>query len=112
MYILQEYFGTPDKYDYFPKDVYTSWRNPVVALPRRVLTFLTVVIPFTIFWLLLSCGRLPSLTSVGPARSTISHWHGWANVENIIALYVINTKARGGRMQTDHHPQRRFLYQH
>ena len=91
MYVPNESLGAPDMYNYLPKDVSTSLRNPVVALPRRVLTFLTVAIPFTIFWLLLSGDRLPSFLSVGPARSTISHWHGWANVENIIVLYVINT---------------------
>ena len=99
MYVPKEFFGAPDKYDYFPKDVYTSLRNPVVALPRRVLTFLTVAVPFTIFWLLLSSDRLPSFLSVGPARSTISQWHGWADVENIIVLYVISSQARRIRLQ-------------
>ncbi|KAM0797630.1 hypothetical protein BDR22DRAFT_810135 [Usnea florida] len=74
-------------YEYPSKDIYASLRNPPFALPRRILTFLTVIVPFTIFWTLLSYDRLPSFLSSGPSSTpSISHWQGWANVENMFVF--------------------------
>ena len=90
MYVPKELYGAQDMHEYVPKHIYASLRNPPVALPRRVLSFLTIAVPFSIFWLLLSHDGLPSFLSAGPARTTTTHWHGWANVENLIILYAIS----------------------
>lgn len=92
MYVPKEFYGANDMYDHVPKDLYASLRNPIVTLPRRVLTFLSVAVPFSIFWLLLSHDRLPSFVSLGPARVSTSttHWHDWASVENLFVLYALN----------------------
>lgn len=95
MYVPKQFYGYQDKYEYLPKDIYASLRNPAVALPRRVLSFLTVAIPFSIFWLLLSYDHMLFFLSAGPAKTTTTtHWYGWANVENIITLYATNIRAR------------------
>ena len=89
MHVPKECYGARDMYEYFSKDIYASLRNPPFALPRRILTFLTVIVPFTIFWSLLSYDRLPSFLSSGPSSTpSISHWQGWANVENMFVLYA------------------------
>lgn len=91
MYVPKDLYGSQDMYEYVPKDIYASLRNPALALPRRVLSFLTVAVPFSIFWLLLSYDRLPSFLSAGPARTTTAtHWHGWAHVEHLFVLYATN----------------------
>lgn len=88
MYITKEFYGAHDMYDYYlPKDIYASFRNPALALPRRVLSFLTILVPFSIFWLLLSYDRLPSYLSKGPTGiAATTHWHGWPNVENVFVF--------------------------
>lgn len=86
MYISKGFYGAQGMYDYVPKDLYPSFRNPALSLPRRVLSFLTIVVPFSVFWLLLSYDRLPSYLSKGPARITTTQWHGWANVENVFVF--------------------------
>lgn len=88
MYVPKELYASQDMYEYPPKNVFASWRSPAVALPRRLLYLLTVVLPFSIFWLLLSHGRLPPLSSKGPATTITTHWDGWANVENLFVLYA------------------------
>ena len=88
MYVPKEIYASQDMHEYLPKDIYASWRNPAVALPRRLLNLLTVVLPFSIFWLLLSHHRLPPFLSEGPAKTVTTHWHGWANVENLFVLYA------------------------
>ena len=91
MPVAKELYGNQNKYDCIPKDVYASFRKPMVAFPRRILAFLTIAISLSIFWLLLFYDRLPSFLSVEFTTSTTTHWHGWANVDNIIVLYAINT---------------------
>lgn len=87
MRVPKDVDGAQDMYEYIPKDLYASLRNPALALPRRVLSFLTIAVPFSIFWLLLSYDRLPSFLSKGNARTTTTtHWHGWASVENMIVF--------------------------
>lgn len=92
MYVPKDFCGAhekycQDKYTFLSKDIYASLRNPALALPRRVSSFLSVAVPFTIFWVLLSYDRLPSFLSAGPARTTATtHWHGWADVENLFVL--------------------------
>lgn len=89
MYVPKEFYPSKDMYEYVPKDIYSSWRNPTVALPRRLLNLLTVALPFSIFWLLLSHDHLPPFFSKGPATTTVTtHWHSWANVENLFVLYA------------------------
>ena len=88
MYVPKEFYPSQDMYEYVPKDIYASWRNPAVALPRRLLNLLTIVLPFSIFWLLLSYHHLPPVLSKGPATTVSSHWHSWANVENLFVLYA------------------------
>ena len=96
MYFPKGLNAAQGMYDDVPKDIYTSFlRNPIVALPRRVVTFLTVAVPFSICWLLLFYDHVPSFLSVGLARTT-PHWHGWASVENLIVLYATDTYARQG----------------
>ena len=114
MHVPKECYGARDMYEYPSKDIYASLRNPPFALPRRVLTFLTVIVPFTIFWTLLSYDRLPSFYSLGPARTpSISHWQGWANVENMFVLYVPKRRQVEKRKQKlIHGHQRRLLHQH
>ncbi len=91
MYIPKDFYAAGEMDDYGSKDIYAPFRNPMLALNRRILTFVTIVVPFSIFWLLLSYDRLPSFISVGHARTTSTRWDGWANVENLIVLYVTNT---------------------
>lgn len=92
MYVPRDFYVAHEKYyqrkyDYIPKDIYASLPNPALALPRRVLSFLTIAIPFTIFWIFLSYDQLPSFLSAGPAKTaTTTHWHGWDNVENVFAF--------------------------
>ena len=106
MHVPKEWYGARDMYEYYPKDIYASLRNPALALPRKVLTFLTIVVPFTIFWILLSYDRLPSFLSSGPARTlTTSHWQGWANVENMFILYATKRTTSGrDEAKTDTRP--------
>ena len=89
MYVWKEVM-----HEYISKDIFASWRNPAVALPRRLLNVLIVALPFSIFWLLLSRDRLPSF-SIRPARTTMTHWHGWANIENLFVLYAANCQHEG-----------------
>ena len=89
MHVAKEVYATQNKNDCLPKDIYASSRKPMIAFPRRVLAFLTIAISLSIFWSLLSYDRLPSFFSV--TTSTTTHWHGWANVDNLIVLYAINT---------------------
>ena len=86
-----ELYGTQNKYVWIPKDVYASFCKPMVAFPRRILAFLTIAISLSIFWLLLFHNRLPSFLSVEFATGTTTHWHGWANIDNLIVLYAIKT---------------------
>lgn len=90
MYVPKDFYRVQGMYEHVPQDMYASWRNTAaVARPRRVLSLLTIALPFAIFWLLLSQDRLPSFLSKGPACTTATtHWHGWANVENLIVLYA------------------------
>ena len=90
MHVAKELYGNQNKYDCISKDVYGPFRKPMVAFPRRILVFLTIAISLSIFWLLLSYDRLPAFLSVEFATSTTTHWHGWANVNNLIVLYAIN----------------------
>ena len=88
MYVLKDLYTSKGMYEYIPKDKYASWGNPASALPRRLLNLLTVVLPVSIFWLLLSHEHLPPLLSKGPAMTITTRWHGWANVENLFVLYA------------------------
>ena len=90
MYVPKELYVANEMDEYVPKYIYTSLRNPAIALPRRVLSFLTVAVPFGVLYLLLSYDYLPSFLSLGPALTTPTptHWHGWANVETLIVLYA------------------------
>ena len=88
MYLAKELYTTQDMYDYIPKDIYASLRNPIVALPRRYLAFLSIAASFSAVWLLLSYDRWPTFLSVHYTSTTTTHWHGWPNVENLIVLYA------------------------
>ena len=107
MYVPKDLYGVQGMYQHVSKDMYASWRNTTVARPRRVLSFLTIALPFTIFWLLLSYDRLPSALSKGPACTTATtHWHGWANVENLIVLCAATSfifQRQKDEHKTDHH---------
>ena len=91
MRVAMEFYGTQNKNDCIPKDVYASFRKPMGVFPRRILVFFTIAISLSIFWLLLSYDRLPSFLSVELTTSTTTHWHGWANIENLIVLYATNS---------------------
>lgn len=83
--------GANDMYDYNPKERRPFFCNPITSLPRRVLTSLALAVSFTILWLLLSYDHLPSFLLIGPASTTTTtHWHGWANVDNLFVLYDTN----------------------
>lgn len=94
MFEPKDLYAAQGMYEYIPKDIYASWRNPAVALFRRLLNLLAVVLltalPVTIFWLLLSHDYLPPLLSKGSATTITTHWHGWAKVENLFVLYATN----------------------
>lgn len=94
MRVPKELCSAQGMYEYIPKDVYAFWRNPAVALPRRLLNLLAVALlvalPVCIFRLLLSHDYLPHLISKGPATTITTHWHGWADVEKIFVLYNTN----------------------
>lgn len=77
--------------DWITKDICASLRNPIVTLPRRIWSFLTLAVLFSIFWFLLSHDRLPSFISVGPTSTSTTNWRGWAHVDNIFVLYATNT---------------------
>ena len=91
MHVAKELYATQNKNDCIPKDIYASCRKPMIAFPRRVLAFLTIAIFLSLFWFLLSYDRLPSFLSAEFTTSTTTHWHGWANVDNLIVLYASNT---------------------
>ena len=86
MQVAKELYGSQK-----PKDIWTSFRKPMGTFPRRVLAFVTIAISLRILWVLLSYDRLPSFFSVEFATTTTTHWHGWANVDNLIVLYAIDT---------------------
>ena len=91
MNVAKEIYGSQGMYHYVPKkDIFASIRNPIVALPRRVLVLLSVLVSFSILWLLLSFDRLPSFLSLELTSTTTTHWRGWANVDNLIVLYATN----------------------
>lgn len=90
MHVPKNLYATKDMYDYTFKDICASLRSPIASLPRRVLTSLAVALSFTILWLLLSYDHLPSFLVVGPASTASTHWHGWANVDNLFVLYATN----------------------
>lgn len=92
MYAAREFYSAQGMSEYVPKDIYASLRSTAVARPRRVLSFLTIALPLSIFWLLLSYDRLPSFSHPkGPACTTATHWRGWSSVENMIVLYATNS---------------------
>ena len=91
MQVAKEVYGSQNMYDHIPKDICTSFRKPMVAFSRRVLAFVTIAISLRILWFLLSYDRLPSFFSVEFGITTTTHWHGWANIDNLIVLYAINT---------------------
>lgn len=92
MYAAREFYSAQGMSEYVPKDIYASLRSTAVARPRRVLSFLTIALPLSIFWLLLSYDRLPSFSPPkGPACTAATHWRGWSSVENMIVLYATNS---------------------
>ena len=90
MHVPKDFYGAKDMYDPTLKNIFASLCNPIASLPRRVLNCLALAVSFTILGLLLSYNHLPSFLLVGPATTTTTHWHDWANVDNLIVLYATN----------------------